>query len=161
MSGINFHKRKVFMMIKVLSFLFLTSAFLVSAAEVNLALKKNATASSCERSTTSPELAVDNNPKTRWASKFVDPQWFMIDPGKPEKIGRIVIHWENAYAKEYKIQLSMDGKHWKEVFFTKDGKGKKETVKIPSQTARYVRFAGGKRASWAGYSFWEFQIFEQ
>ncbi len=131
------------------------------AAEENLALNKQVAASSVEKASVEPEHAVDGNAKTRWASQFNDPQWFMVDLGSVKKVGRVVISWERAYAKRYKIQLSTDQKHWKDVIVKNDGMGGKETLKFPQQDARYVRFAGDSRGTWNGYSFWEFQVFEK
>ncbi len=133
----------------------------VFAAEENLALNKPVTASSVEKAKVEPNLAVDGNPKTRWASQFNDQQWFMVDLGSVKKVGRVVIFWERAYGKRYKIQLSTDQKQWKDAVLKKDGKGGKETLTFPQQDARYVRFAGDSRGTWNGYSFWEFQVFEK
>ena len=131
------------------------------AAEENLALNKAVTASSVEKKTVEEYRAVDGNPKTRWASQFNDQQWFMVDLGSVKKVGRVVILWEKAYGKRYKIQLSTDQKQWKDVVTKTDGKGGKDTLKFPQQDARYVRFAGDSRGTWNGYSFWEFQVFEK
>lgn len=146
---------------KYCSAVLLSAAVLGVAAEENLALKKPVTASSVERKTLEPELAVDGNLKTRWSSQFNDPQWFMVDLGRVRKVGRVVIHWEKAFGKRYKIQLSSDQKHWKDVLLKENGIGGKETLTFPQQEARYVRFAGDSRGSWNGYSFWEFQVFEK
>ncbi len=146
---------------KVFCLAFLAAAIPVFAAEENLALNKAVTASSTEKAKVEPNLAVDGNPKTRWSSRFDDPQWFLVDLGGVKKVGKVVILWEKAYAKRYKIQLSTDQKHWKDAVVKNDGKGGKETLTFPQQEARYVRFAGDGRASWNGYSFWEFQIFEK
>lgn len=156
---------------KLLCFVFLSAAVLTFAAEENpalnktaeenLALNKTVTASSTEKAIYEPKFAVDGNIKSRWSSQFNDPQWFMVDLGGVKKVGRVVIRWEKSYAKKYKIQISTDGKHWKDAVVKNDGKGNVEILKFPPQDARYVRFAGDGRVSWAGYSFWEFQVFEK
>ncbi len=33
-----------------------------------------------------PEMAIDKNFETRWASEFSDPQWLLIDLGQKEEI---------------------------------------------------------------------------
>ena len=86
----------------------------------------------------------------------------MVDLGAVKKVGKVVIFWERSAAKDYKIQLSVDGKSWKDVVWKKDGKGGVETLVFPGENARFVRFAGQYRIPNAsGYSIQEFQVFEQ
>ena len=85
----------------------------------------------------------------------------MVDLQSIRKVGRIVILWGKAWGKRYKIQLSTDQKQWKDVQLKKDGNSGRETWKFPQQNARAVRFAGDKRTTWNGYSFWKFQVFEK
>ena len=66
--------------------------------EINLALGKKVSASS-HRGTNLPKLGTDGNRNTKWESAPSDPQWFTVDLDKEETVGRIVIFWENSYAK--------------------------------------------------------------
>ena len=104
----------------------------VSAEDANLALNKTATASSIQMKGVEAAKAVDGKLNTRWSSSFRDNQWIMIDLGSAQEVGKVVLRWENAYAKEYKVQLSMDGKEFKTVSEQKDGKGKTETITFPA-----------------------------
>lgn len=126
--------------------------------EINLALGKKVSASS-HRGTNLPKLGTDGNRNTKWESAPSDPQWFTVDLDKEETVGRIVIFWENSYAKEYKIQVSNDGKLWEEAYFTKKGAGKKETIRFTPRKVRYVRLTADQRSAWGGYSFSEMRIF--
>lgn len=131
----------------------------VSAGEVNLALNKTATASSTQMKGVEAAAAVDGKLNTRWSSSFRDNQWIMIDLGSAQDVGKVVLRWENAYAKEYKVQLSMDGKEFKTVSEQKDGKGKVETITFPAEKAQFVRIQCDKRGTNYGSSLWEVQVF--
>ena len=51
------------------------------AADANIALGSEATASSVETSSTPASAAVDGDLTTRWSSAFSDPQWLQLDLG--------------------------------------------------------------------------------
>ncbi len=106
-----------------------------------------------------PKYAADGQASTRWSSEFSDPQWIAIDLGEVRQISRVQLEWENAFGKEYLIQTSTDGKTWKDVYQTKDGKGGREIIKFQPTKARHVRMYGTKRATEFGYSLWEFKVF--
>ena len=55
--------------------------------------------------------AIDSNLKTRWESQHGKdaPEWIMIDLIDTYIVDEFIITWENAAAKEYKIQVSIDG----------------------------------------------------
>src|SRR5882762_8631497 len=69
------------------------------------------------------ERAVDGDTKTRWASAFRDPQWLAVDLGAAAPLGKVRITWEDAYAKDYELQVSTDGAHWTTARRVTDGKG--------------------------------------
>ncbi len=103
--------------------------------------------------------AVDGSNATRWSSEFSDPQWIMIDLEKAVEISRVKLIWEGAYAKAYSIEVSSDGKTWRQVYRTENGDGKIDEIKFEPVKARYVRTNGTERATPYGYSLWEMQIF--
>ena len=72
--------------------------------------------------------AVDGDKGTRWSSNFADDAWIYVDLGKTYSINKVVLTWEGAYGKAYKIQTSTDGKTWKTVKNVTNGKGGEETV---------------------------------
>jgi hypothetical protein len=115
----------------------------------------SARSSANEDSYLEPPRAIDNDFYTRWGSGWSDGQWFMLDLGKPRKVSGVTIFWEIAWAIEYDIELSTDGKTWLRAVRQSDGKGGIETYNFPPTRARYVRFAGVKRGTEWGYSFWE------
>ena len=79
-----------------------------AAAPVNLALNRPVLASSIEGAGLEAAKAVDGSGTTRWASAFSDPQWVRVDLGSSQQVGRVVLKWEAAYGKSYKVQVSPD-----------------------------------------------------
>lgn len=106
-------------------------------------------------------FAVDRRKGTRWSSEFSDPQWIMVDLGKPRTISRVVLDWENAYGKAYRIQASNDGRTWTDAYATDQGKGGRLEIAFSPVEARYVRLYGTARGTEWGYSLWSFQVFEK
>lgn len=130
----------------------------------NLALNKKVESSTPQSSAYSPEKAVDGKGDTRWSSDTVDNAWFIVDLGERTDIDKIAISWENAYAKKYKILVSDDNEHWTNVM--KDsgvitGNGGREIIKFDPVNARYVKFQGVERATIFGYSFYEFEVYNE
>ena len=96
---------------------------------------------------------------TRWLSAASDPQWIAVDLGQPEKVCRVDLIWE-AHALQYSIQVSLDGRQWKDVFTTETGPGGRETIAFAPTEARFVRMFGRRRANpAAGYALLEFRVF--
>jgi hypothetical protein len=106
------------------------------------------------------ENAVDGQSGTRWSSDFSDPQWLAVDLGQTTTISRVELVWENAFAKSYALQVSTDGKDWRDVYTTDKGAGKTETLRFAPTPARWVRFQGTQRATPFGYSLWEMRVFK-
>src|SRR5690606_35530868 len=71
----------------------------------------------------------------------------------------VVLKWENAYAKAYKLQISDDAKNWKTVWDVADGKGGTEEILLKPVNTRYIRMAGVKRATEYGYSIYEIEVY--
>ncbi|MGW2399586.1 discoidin domain-containing protein [Kitasatospora sp. NPDC001664] len=137
--------------------LFLPSAR-AQAAPVLLSQGRPVTASSTEHYGTVPGNAVDGDAGTRWSSAAADPQWLQVDLGAVRTVGQVVIRWETAYAKAYRIELSADATSWTTAYSTTTGPGGVETLAVSGQ-GRYVRLYGTQRATQYGYSLWEFQVY--
>ncbi|MFD7080045.1 discoidin domain-containing protein [Streptomyces sp. NPDC059918] len=128
------------------------------AAPVLLSQGRPVTASSQENAGTPASAAVDGDNATRWSSQFADPQWIQVDLGAPALLSQVVLRWETAYAKAYRIELSTDGAAWSTAYSTTAATGGVATHDV-SGTARYVRVYGTQRATEWGYSLYEFQVF--
>jgi cellulose 1,4-beta-cellobiosidase len=121
---------------------------------------KPVTASSVENSTFPPSNAVDGNTSTRWSSAFQDGQWIDVDLGSSHQISSVVLNWEAAYARQYRVQVSNDPTFATstDLFATSSGTGGVNTLNV-SGNGRYVRVLGQTRATPYGISLWEFQVF--
>ncbi|MFE3251999.1 discoidin domain-containing protein [Streptomyces sp. NPDC059209] len=129
-----------------------------SAAPALVSQGKPVTVSSTENGGTPAAAAVDGDNGTRWSSAAADPQWIRIDLGSTVAVSQVVLRWETAYAKAYRIELSTNGTTWTSAYSTTTGPGGNETLNI-SGDARYVRLTGTTRATQYGYSLWEFQVY--
>ncbi|WP_169801419.1 beta-N-acetylglucosaminidase domain-containing protein [Neobacillus drentensis] len=125
----------------------------------NIAEGKKADASSSEVSWLTPNLAVDGNNNTRWASLYTDNQWLSVDLGQVYSIDKVKLYWESAYGKQYKIQVSNDGSQWTDVYTELNSNGGTDEIQFPAVEARYVKMQGIKRSSSWGYSLYEFSVF--
>ena len=109
----------------------------------NLALNCPAEASSVENQNLLSEFAVDGKTKTRWSSAHRDdPQWFKVDLGSVKTVGRVVVFCETAAAKEYRIQLSLNGKEWTDASVNTDGAGGIERFRTKIISNRVVVLDG-------------------
>ncbi|MFC9817783.1 discoidin domain-containing protein [Streptomyces virginiae] len=129
-----------------------------AAAPVLLSQGRPATASSTEGAGTPASAAVDGDNGTRWSSQFADPQWIQVDLGATARLSHVVLRWETAHARAYRIELSADGSNWTTAHSTTAGTGGVQTLDITG-TARHVRVYGTERATAWGYSLWEFQVY--
>ncbi|MFE1834430.1 discoidin domain-containing protein [Streptomyces sviceus] len=129
-----------------------------ASADTNLSQGRAATSSSNENAGTPASAAVDGNTATRWSSAATDDQWLQVDLGATASISQVVINWETAYGKDYKIQSSSDGSTWTDLRSVTGGDGGTDTLDVSGQ-GRYVRLLGIHRATQWGYSTWEFQVF--
>jgi acyl-homoserine lactone acylase PvdQ len=126
----------------------------------NLAHGRPATASSTQFLTSlTPGKAVDADSSTRWGSSFSDNQWIKVDLGSVQPVARVVLHWEAAYGRAYRIEVSNDNSTWRTVWSTTTGNGGTDNDVFASTTARYVRMVGVTRATSYGYSLYEFEIY--
>ena len=125
---------------------------------VNLALFKTGSSSG---DFNSPSLALDGDPGTRWSAIEGDNHWFKVDLGSKEKVGRVFIMWEAAYASEYTIELSTDDTDYTTVFSTTTGVGGDVNHTFTQTDARYVRIQLIKGGTPWNMSFWELQVFEK
>jgi hypothetical protein len=118
-----------------------------------------ATASSSESIAHEARYAVDGSGTSRWASvQGNDSEWISIDLGEEKTFQRVVLSWETAYGKEYKIQGSEDGTRWSDIYHETEGNGAIDTIEVTA-AARYVRMMGIVRGTQYGYSLYEFEIY--
>lgn len=125
----------------------------------NLAKGKVVSASSIETSDFPKEYCVDDDMQTRWSSLYHDDEWIVVDLGKAYTIDKVILNWEAAYGKDYKIQVSQDGATYKDVHSVVNGDGGIDVITFPAEEARYVKMQGVKRGTGYGYSLYEFGVY--
>jgi hypothetical protein len=79
--------------------------------------------------------------------------------GRADADAAVILHWEAAFGRAYRIEVSNDNSSWTTVFATSAGDGGTDNVTFPAVTARYVRMLGVTRGTSYGYSLWEFEVF--
>ena len=109
----------------------------------------------------SAKNAIDGDQGTRWSSDFSDPQWIKVELKEASTVSSVKIKWEAASAKNYKVQVSDDGKTWKEVSSITDGlPGEERVVSFKSVKTKFVRIYGEARNGEWGYSIFEIGVYK-
>ncbi|WP_406058284.1 beta-N-acetylglucosaminidase domain-containing protein [Streptomyces sp. NBC_01077] len=124
-------------------------------------LARTATASSSGDET--PDFpasqAVDGDPATRWSSPVEDGAWWQLELPEPARIGQVVLHWQDAYASRYRVQVSADGRVWRTAATVAEGRGGRESVRMDAADTRFLRVQGETRATQYGYSLWSVETY--
>lgn len=135
-----------------------------SYSQTNVALTKNAVASSTEWDT--PEnisAATDGNLGTRWANNRTietGDSWIYVDLLDSYNINKVVLNWETASAKGYKVQISEDTNFTEDetIKLVTDGDGGTDDLTV-SGSGRYLRiYCTEKNTVW-GYSLYEIEAY--
>ncbi len=102
----------------------------------------------------------DGDLLTRWSSNYTDNQWISFDFGKAKVVNKIIIFWEQAYAADYDVLVSLDNQKWQTILSLKGRGGKTDEIKFADTKARYVKILSVKRVNpdW-GISIWETLFF--
>ncbi|KGE20776.1 hypothetical protein PWYN_00930 [Paenibacillus wynnii] len=130
-----------------------------AASSYLLSMDRPAYASGSEGNNT-PDLAVDGNTTSRWSSAWgSDPNWFYVDLGASAAVDRVVLRWEGAYSKSYKIQTSDNELNWTDIYTTAAGDGGVDDITL-SGTGRYIRlYSTVRNLSQYGISLFEFEVY--
>jgi hypothetical protein len=118
------------------------------------------TASSTHSDAYPASAALDGDRETRWASAPAGdrPQWVQIDFGQSVGIDGLEIRWEHAFAAEYQVQVSDDGRDWRLIRHRRDGKGGRETLDGLSARGRFLRLWFIRPGPFGLYSIWEIEL---
>jgi CxxC motif-containing protein (DUF1111 family) len=123
-----------------------------------IVLKPVAATSSGVEGNMTAALAIDGKTSTRWGSKSEDGAWIQFDFGTKTQVGYMKLLWENAYGKEYALNVSDDGQTWSQVRYVSGGTGGTEEFYNLGVNARYIRLQGVARATQYGYSLFEVEF---
>lgn len=91
---------------------------------------------------------------------YEDPQTWSMDLGRSYEIDKVVLYWENAAAKKYKIYVSENKTDWMEVASEEAGEKGRFKYDFATTNARYVKIELEERTMEIyGYCMYEWQIF--
>ncbi len=104
----------------------------VAAVVANLALGRPAVASTTQSGFPASNVT-DGNAVSRWSSQFSHNEWLYVDLGSVYTINRVVLRWEAAYGKGYKLQVSNDASTWSDVYSTTTGDGGVDDITLSAR----------------------------
>lgn len=91
---------------------------------------------------------------------YEDPLTWSMDLGRSYEIDKVVLYWENAAAKKYKIYVSENKTDWMEVASEEAGEKGRFKYDFAPTNARYVKIELEERTMEIyGYCMYEWQIF--
>ncbi len=126
-------------------------------------LSRNAEITASSRADTAAN-AVDGDLFTIWFAGKREPQTLTMDLGSVRPVGGVIAAWWNAYAKDYRIQVSAEGDRWREVGRVEDNpnrRGDSDVFRFEPVGARYVRLHVAERGTdWGGLWLQELAVFD-
>jgi beta-galactosidase/beta-glucuronidase len=139
----------------------ITNVFSIDFTTENKVAIRSVTASSTASEAPAADAAIDGNGGTRWSSNYKDDEWIYVDLGEIKEIGSVMLNWESAHARAFKLQVSDDAQIWKDVYSTIDGSGGMEAIDFAPLITRYIKMQGIKRATEWGYSLFEIEVYSR
>ena len=113
-------------------------------------------ASSTINNSSIAEKAIDNDISSRWESEWQDDVTFTIDLGKITDIKQINIIWETASAKDYNVEVSVDGENFTQIAKISGGASsnyRDDKILLTEMiNGRYIRINCVSRSTSYGYS---------
>ena len=104
----------------------------LSDLALNSEVKVSSSDSSAE--TSNPTNAVDGKDNTRWGAPKTDSNpWYQINLGQQCRIDSVDLKFEREYPKSFRIQISDDGKTWKDYKTIKDWTEPGDSTEIQNQ----------------------------
>ncbi|OII63734.1 hyaluronidase [Streptomyces sp. CC53] len=125
----------------------------------DLARSGTASASSQETADFPPSAALDGDGGARWSSLPEESAWWQVELAEPARVGQVVLHWQEAYATRYRVQVSADGRTWRTAATVRDGRGGREAVRMDAPGTRFVRVRLDARATEYGYSLYGVELY--
>ncbi|MFD8883290.1 beta-N-acetylglucosaminidase domain-containing protein [Streptomyces erythrochromogenes] len=103
--------------------------------------------------------AVDGSPSTRWSSPAVDGAWWQAELPAPARVGRLELHWQDAYPSAYRVETSGDGVTWRPAAAVTSSKGGRESLRLDAPDTRFLRVTCERRATRYGCSLWSAEAY--
>src|SRR4051794_32834062 len=103
----------------------------------------------------------DADPATRWESAArPGTEWVRIDLGAVRDVDRVLLRWGKEYARAFRVQTSVDGANWTDVYATRSGNGGTDDLKRLGGSGRYLRVLATRRGTDSGgYSLSEIKAY--
>jgi len=127
-------------------------------AGINLALNQPTYASS-SRSGHIASHAVDGSLSTYWSSAYSEPQWIYVDLGASYAISQVILKWENAYGRNYRVDGSADATTWTQLVEVTNQNGGSDYIEVVG-TWRYIRIYCVLRGTGWGFGLLEFEVYD-
>jgi len=87
-----------------------------------------------------PAAVTDGSAETGWRVAGTKTQWIRIDLGVSRLLGKIVLNWGPAAAKDYTVEISDDGRHYSTISRRRNRKpGQTETIVFSPKRFQYIR----------------------
>ncbi len=128
---------------------------LLFSSEAGLSGQGVFTASSINSGQYPPECAFDGRSDTRWASRAGGEQWLKVDFGRRISVSEVTVHWERAFAIDYRVEVSAVGKSWKVMCRKNGAKPGIHKIHFPPVEAQHLRIVCEKPGRYGMYSIWE------
>jgi hypothetical protein len=103
--------------------------------------------------------AIDGDMETRWGSDYSDNQWIKITLDTIHIVAKVVIYWEDASAKRYKILTSMKNISWDTVYSESSGDGETDIIVFKPRPVKYIQLNAIEGNTEWGFSIWEIEIY--
>jgi hypothetical protein len=133
---------------------------IVQAQGPNLALYKQASASSSLNNENNAGMAFDGKQETAWVpAADSGPQWIIIDLGEKKQFRRVVLDWGKGFPAFFTIQASEDGRLWSNVYLVNKSTGggnEVNEVLFERTKKRFIKILINDNN---GYALREFQVY--
>ncbi len=102
---------------------------------------------------------MDGSAATRWSSPAVDGAWWRAELPAPARVGRLELHWQDAYPSAYRVETSADGVTWRPAAAVTASRGGHESLRMDAPDTRFLRITCEKRATRYGCSLWSAEAY--
>jgi hypothetical protein len=126
----------------------------------NLALHKQASASSALNNEKKAGMAFDGKQETAWVpAADGGPQWIIVDMGEKKQFRKVVLNWGKDFPACFTIQASEDGRLWSNVYLVNKSTGggnEVNEVLFERTKKRFIKILINDNN---GYALREFQVY--
>lgn len=107
-----------------------------------------------------PRFAIDGDLTTRWSSEFRDDEWLQVEFERPTTLTGMRILWETAFAEQYDIAVSDDGREWRTIYSVTDGDGQTDILLFEPVETKFIRVVCRQRGTGWGNSIWNIEFMD-